>query len=192
MAMRMKRLTILLCALFGASGVARAEILGMKVERAVTEQDMKDSLRQIDLVDEKGAPFDLRAALANGKPTLVSLWAHWCPNCVGEAPGYKALAKACPDRWNVVFVSSMQKDYPKDLAKFKTFGLPWKIYRIADTSKKDPAKAKAAGAFYGLTTEGGVVTPTHYFVGPGGDVQAIVSGRINFAEPERLAAFCES
>lgn len=188
----MKRLTTILFALFCATGFARAEILGMQVERAVTEQDMKDSLRQIDLVDEKGAPFDLRAALANGKPTLVSIWAHWCPNCIAEAPGYKALAKACPQRWNVVFVSSMQKDFPKDLAKFKTFGLPWKIYRIADTTKTDAAKAKAAGAFYGLTKEGGVVTPTHYFVSAAGGVEAIVSGRINFAEPERLAAFCGS
>lgn len=177
---------ILLC------GPARAEILGMQVERAVTEQEMKDSLRAIDLVDEKGAPFDLRAAMANGKPTLVSLWAHWCPNCLAEAPGYKALAKACGQRWNVVFVSSMQKDYPRDLAKFRTFGLPWKIYRIADTTKTDVAKARAAGAFYGLTKEGGVVTPTHYFLNPSGAVEAIVSGKINFAEPDRIAAFCAS
>ncbi|WP_457796503.1 TlpA family protein disulfide reductase [Methylocystis sp. S23] len=178
--------------LFFSPAFAHAEILGMQVERAVTEQEMKDSLRAIDLVDEKGAAFDLRATLANGKPTLVSIWAHWCPNCLAEAPGYKALAKACPQRWNVVFVSAMPKDFPKDLAKFKTFGLPWKFYRIADTAKADVAKAKAARAFYGLTKEGGVVTPTHYFLNASGAVEAIVSGRMNFAEPDRLAAFCGS
>jgi len=72
----MTRLFVLLGLLALSPVLARAEILGMQVERAVTEQDMKDSLRQIDLVDEKGAPFDLRATLANGKPTLVSIWAH--------------------------------------------------------------------------------------------------------------------
>jgi len=190
--MKMMRFLTILLALFGAAATARAEILGMQVERAVTEQDMKDSLRAINLVDEKGAPFDLRATIANGKPTLISIWAHWCPNCLAEAPGYKALAKACPQRWNVVFVSAMPKDFPKDLAKFRTFGLPWKFYRVADTTKTGVAKAKAARAFYGLTKEGGVVTPTHYFINASGAVEAIVSGRMNFAEPDRLAAFCES
>jgi thiol-disulfide isomerase/thioredoxin len=188
----MTRFLIILFALLCTAAPTRTEILGMKVERMVTEEEMKSSLREIDLVDEKGAPFDLRATLANGKPTLVSIWAHWCPNCLAEAPGYKALAKACPDRWNVVFVSSMRKDYPKDLAKFRTFGLPWKIYRIADTANANADKAKAAAAFYGLTKEGGVVTPTHYFIDAAGAIKAIVSGRINFAEPDRLAAFCES
>ncbi|QGM98920.1 TlpA family protein disulfide reductase [Methylocystis parvus] len=186
----MARFLKTLFALLFAVAPARAEILGMKVERMATEEEMKSSLRQIDLVDEKGQPFDLRATMGNGRPTFVSIWAHWCPNCLAEAPGYKALAKACPDRWNVVFVSSMRKDYPKDLAKFRTYGLPWKIYRIADTVNAEPDKAKAAVAFYGLTKEGGVVTPTHYLIDETGAVKAIISGKMNIAEPERLAAFC--
>lgn len=188
----MKRLAMILFALLWAATPASSEILGMQVPRAVTEAEMKASLREVDLADEKGAPFDLRAVMANGKPTLVSIWAHWCPNCLAEAPGYKALAKACPQRWNVVFVSSMQKDYARDLAKFRTFGLPWKIYRIAETEKSNPAKAKAARAFLGLTREGGVITPTHYIIDETGAVRAIVSGKMNFGEPERLAAFCGS
>ncbi|PPD43029.1 MAG: hypothetical protein CTY15_11025 [Methylocystis sp.] len=183
---------VLALLLFASPLLAQAEIIGMQVPRAVTEEEMKASLREIDLVDEKGAPLDLRALMANGKPTLVSLWAHWCPNCVGEAPGYKALAKACPQRWNVVFVSAIASDFPKDVARFKTFGLPWKFYRVADTAKTDIAKAKAARAFYGQTVEGAVVTPQHYFVNAAGAVEAIVAGRMNFAEPDRLAAFCGS
>lgn len=171
---------------------ARAEILGMQVDRAVTEEQMKASLREVDIVDEKGAPLDLRALMRNGKPTLVTLWAHWCPNCLAEIPGYKTIAKSCPQRWNVVFVSAAASDYPKDLAKFRTYGLPWNFYRIGDSTRSDPAKARAARAFYGLTKEGGVVTPTHYFVNAAGEVEAIVSGKMNFAEPERRAAFCGS
>jgi thiol-disulfide isomerase/thioredoxin len=187
----MRSLTILLACL-GTVAIARAEIFGMQVERAVTEEEMKGSLREIDLVDEQGDPLDLRALMSNGKPTLVSLWAHWCPNCVAEAPGYQALAKACPQRWNVVFVSAIAKDFPKDLAKFKRYGLPWRFYRVGDSGKTDVVKAKAARAFYGATKEGGVVTPMHYLLNRSGAVEAIVAGRMDFTEPKRLAAFCGS
>lgn len=170
--------------------LASAEILGMQVERAVSEEEMKASLRSVELVDEKGAPLDLSALMASGKPTLVSLWAHWCPNCLAEAPGYKALAKACPQSWNVVFVSARAGDYRKDVAKFKSFGLPWKFYQVGPGARTDPAKARAARAFYGETVEGGVVTPMHYFINSGGVVEAIVAGKMDFSQPERLAAFC--
>lgn len=169
---------------------ARAEILGMQVERKVSEEEMKASLREVDLVDEKGAPLDLKALMGSGKPTLVTLWAHWCPNCLGEVPGYKAAAKTCPQQWNVVFVSARAGDYPRDLAKFKSLGLPWKLYRVADSSRTDLAKAKAARAFYGETAEGGVVTPMHYFINGSGGVDAIVAGKMDFSEADRLAAFC--
>lgn len=170
--------------------IASAEILGMQVPRKVTEAEMKASLREVDLVDEKGAPLDLKALMGSGKPTLVTLWAHWCPNCLGEAPGYKAAAKACPQQWNVVFVSARAGDYPKDLAKFKSLGLPWKLYRVADSSRSDLAKAKAARAFYGETAQGGVVTPMHYFINGSGGVDAIIAGKMDFSEADRLAAFC--
>ncbi len=179
---------VLLLALTPA--LARAEILGMQVERAVSEEEMKASLRSVELVDEKGAPLDLSALMASGKPTLVSLWAHWCPNCLAEVQGYKALAKACPQRWNVVFVSARASDYPKDLAKFKSFGLPWKFYQVGAAARTDPTKAAAARAFYGETVEGGVVTPMHYFVDSRGSVEAIVAGKMDFSRPDRLAAFC--
>lgn len=186
----MLRFLTILLALFGAAAPARAEILGMQVERAVTEQTMKASLREIDLVGANGAPLDLRGLMANGRPTLVSLWAHWCPNCLAEMKGFKAIAAACPERWNMIFVSARASDYAKDAAKFKTYRVPWKIYRVGDSTKTDVAKAKSARAFYGATADGGVVTPLHYLVGASGQVDAIVNGRLNFEEPQRLAAFC--
>jgi thiol-disulfide isomerase/thioredoxin len=178
----------LLLALAAASAVA--DILGMQVARKVSEAEMKASLREIDLVDEKGAPLDLNALMSSGKPTLVSLWAHWCPNCLAEVAGYRAIAKACPQQWNVVFVSARAGDYPKDLAKFKSLGLPWKIYHVGASSRTDVAKATAARAFYGETVDGGVVTPTHYFIDAAGAVDAIVASKMDFSEPDRLAAFC--
>jgi thiol-disulfide isomerase/thioredoxin len=178
---------VLLCAMFASP---HAEIIGANAPRAVTEDEMKASLSEIELVGANGASLDLRALMANGRPTLVSLWAHWCPNCLAEMKGFKAIAAACPDRWNIVFVSARASDYPKDAAKFKTFGLPWKIFRVGDSTKTDVSKAMSARAFYGATADGAVATPLHYFIGASGRVDAIVNGRMNFAEPQRLAAFC--
>ncbi|MGD9545238.1 MAG: TlpA family protein disulfide reductase [Methylocystis sp.] len=172
------------------AGGAQAEIIGANASRAVSESEMKGSLREIDLVGANGAPLDLRALMANGRPTLVTLWAHWCPNCLSEMKGFKAIAGACPDRWNIVFVSARASDYAKDSAKFKTYKLPWKIFRVGDSTKTNVAKAKSARAFYGATADGGVITPLHYLIGASGQVDAIVNGRMNFAEPQRLAAFC--
>lgn len=187
----MKR--ILACVLFAVlwNVAARAEIIGMQVERAVSEDEMKASLRQVELVDEKGAPLDLNRLIGDGKPTLVTLWAHWCTNCRAEISGFKTIANACPNRWNVVFVSARRNDYPKDLAAFKSFGLPWKFYNVAKSAQSDVAKARVARAFYGATPDGGIVTPLHYFISSTGAVEAIVNGRMDFTEPQRLAAFCE-
>jgi thiol-disulfide isomerase/thioredoxin len=186
----MRRSLVLTVILLVSPASARAEIIGAQQPRSASEDEMKASLREIDLVGANGAPLDLRALLASGRPTLVSLWAHWCPNCLAEMKGFKAIAATCPERWNIVFVSARASDYAKDAAKFKTYGLPWKIFRVGDSTKTDVAKAKSARAFYGATADGGVVTPLHYLVGASGQVDAIVNGRLNFAEPQRLAAFC--
>ncbi|MGJ0394811.1 MAG: TlpA family protein disulfide reductase [Methylocystis sp.] len=186
----MRRLALLTILLLASLASARAEIIGAQAQRSATEDQMKASLREIDLVGANGARLDLRALMANGRPTLVSLWAHWCPNCLAEMKGFKAIAATCPERWNMVFVSARASDYAKDAAKFKTYGLPWNIYRVGDSTKTDVAKAKSARAFYGATADGGVVAPLHYLIGASGRVDAIVSGRLNFEEPQRLAAFC--
>ncbi|MCX7899223.1 MAG: TlpA family protein disulfide reductase [Methylocystis sp.] len=185
----MLRLFSFLCALCAAPPLY-AEIVGMQVPRAVTEREMIASLRKIELVDEAGAPFDLRAVISNGKPTLITLWANWCPNCRAEIPGYKAIAEKCPTRWNIVFVSARRSDYAQDVAKFKSYGLPWKFYNVSKASASDPARARIARAFYGETTEGGVVTPQHYVLSHKGDVDMIAAGRMDFSDPTRLATFC--
>lgn len=185
----MIRSLLLAALLFLAPALAAAEILGMQVDRAVSEDEMKASLREIHLVDEKGAPLDLAALMANGKPTFISLWAHWCPNCVSEVAGYRKIAKTCAQHWNVVFVSARPQDFQKDVARFRSYGLPWTFYNVADT-RSDPQKRRIARAFTGETVEGAVVTPLHYFVAPEGQVEAIIAGRMDFTEADRLAAYC--
>lgn len=173
-----------------AASHSTAEIIGPPVRRAATEDQMKASLRQIKLVDESGAELDLAALVANGKPTLITLWAHWCPNCQAETRGLTTIASACPSKWNVVFVSSRFADYAKDLAKFRSFGLPWKIYNVSKSMMETPARYAIVRAFSGATPDGQVITPLHYLLSSNGSVQAIVSGRMDFSSPQRVAAFC--
>jgi thiol-disulfide isomerase/thioredoxin len=181
-------------AAFAAISVASpspAEIIGQSIPRAVSEDQMKASIRQIELVDESGAKLDLAALITNGKPTLVTLWAHWCPNCRAEMAGLKTLFAACPNKWNMVFVSSRFSDYAKDLAKFRSFGPPWKLYNIS-RAMMAPNKYAIVRAFSGATPDGAVITPLHYFLSSKGAVQAIVNGRVNFSSPKRIAALCRN
>ncbi len=127
---------------------------------------------------------------ANGKPTLVTLWAHWCPNCRAEMEGLKGLAGKCGDKWNVIFVSSRASDYAKDLSTFKTYRLPWKLYNVSSQMMSDRKKDEILRAFLGAAHDGGVSTPLHYLLTAEGVVQAIVNARMDFAAPERARAFC--
>jgi len=193
--MRLLPIFSLAVAMTGTPGVVSpsvAEIMGQSVPRAATEAQMKASLRQIRLVDESGAPLNLGALLTNGKPTLISLWAHWCPNCQAEMAGLKTVFGACVDKWNVVFVSSRFSDYGKDLIKFRSFKTPWKLYNISRDMMQTPANYSIVRAFSGATPDGVVITPLHYFVSPKGEVQAIANGRMDFSSPQRAAAFCRS
>jgi thiol-disulfide isomerase/thioredoxin len=171
---------------------AFAEIVGMHVERSASEDEMKASLRVINLMDEQGQIFPLKSFIGNGKPTLVTLWAHWCTNCRAEIPGYQAIAKTCADRWNIVFVSARAEDFNKDIAKYKTFGLPWRFYHVQENQGHGAQRSNEIKAFYGLTKDDGVLTPLHYLIASNGRVDTIVNAKMDFGSKEKLNAFCSS
>lgn len=50
-----------------------------------------------------GADVDLRSA-PPGRPTLVNVWATWCPPCVDEVPDLVAFAERAQDRVGLVGV----------------------------------------------------------------------------------------
>lgn len=53
-----------------------------------------------------GKRVTLRQLIRPGVPTLVSLWATWCPPCRMEAPKIAALrTKMGPDRLNLVYLN---------------------------------------------------------------------------------------
>lgn len=172
------------------TAITLAEIVGMQAPRIATETEMKSSLDRIRLIDESGVALDLNNVRHNGKRTLVTLWAHWCVNCRAEISGFKAIAKACPDKWNIVFVSARASDYEKDASKFKAFSLPWKLYHVDETAYHYPDKIRTMQAFYGATKDQSVLTPLHYLLSLNGQAQAIVNAKMSFEQPDKLAAFC--
>ena len=172
-------------AMLAASCPAVAEIIGMNVSRAAREEDMKASIGKVELEDEAGDRIALRDLIGNGRPSLITLWAHWCVNCRAEMADYKVIAASCPGRWNVIFISSRPADFGKDLAKYRSYGLPWTL-----TSPKRRRSRRARGGRFTARRSGEVITPLHYLVSASGKVDAIVNARMNLAEPKKLAAFC--
>ena len=153
---------------------------------------MIDSLFQVQIKDSQNHTQYLKDIINNGKPTLVTLWAHWCINCLAEIKGFRAVSEKCPNEWNIVFVSARPSDYAKDSAKFNSFKLPWHIYRGPDIGNKGSSEAKISSAFYGLAYDEGVLTPLHYLLSKSGKVDAIVNAKFDLSEPARLGAFCGS
>jgi thiol-disulfide isomerase/thioredoxin len=169
---------------------ANAEIVGMNVSRSASEEEMIASLQFVELIDENGNHVRLKSLLDSQRPSLVTLWANWCLNCRAEIPGYQAIRKTCPEAWNIIFISAQAKDYKKDLAKYKSFNLPWKFYHVAEAEMIRDRKIKMMDAFYGKMTDGAILTPLHYLIAKSGRVDAIVNAKMDFNQSQKLDAFC--
>ena len=56
------------------------------------------------LTNLDGSPFDTSVFI--GKPTLLNIWATWCPPCIGELPHLNELAKEYGERINIIGLHS--------------------------------------------------------------------------------------
>jgi thiol-disulfide isomerase/thioredoxin len=71
-------------------------------------------LPEVALTDLNERPVDL-ASLAGDKPTVVNLWATWCPPCIREMPVLEDAQQRYP---NVNFVFANQGEHPETIRKF--------------------------------------------------------------------------
>lgn len=99
-------------ALIGALAVASAVWLGGGQVMAPAREAHPD-LTGLNLTQLDGAPVALSAF--QGKPTVINLWASWCPPCRREMPAFAAAQTAHPD---VNFVFLNQGETPQDVERF--------------------------------------------------------------------------
>ena len=71
-------------------------------------------LPEVALTDLNERPVDL-ASLAGDKPTVVNLWATWCPPCIREMPVLEEAQRRYP---GVNFVFANQGEHPETIRKF--------------------------------------------------------------------------
>lgn len=184
---------VLYCLVLLAGMAAPAQavtVVGDNLSRVASPEQMEDALRRVALVDGHGRRFDLAAVLDNGKPTLITLWAHWCAVCQSEMPGFRDLARQCGDALNVVFISSRPSDFPSDLKRYGGYGLTWPMAGIDRRMLADSASYSIYQAFSGATRDGSVVTPLHYFVAADGRLDTILFTGVDFSTPDSIATAC--
>jgi thiol-disulfide isomerase/thioredoxin len=71
-------------------------------------------LPDVALTDLDEQPVDLET-LTNGQPTVVNLWATWCPPCVREMPVLEQAQDRYPD---INFVFANQGEHPETIGRF--------------------------------------------------------------------------
>ena len=167
-------------AVFGSLGVLAvvlvvAVALASRVPKAATEAPSAANLSvgqkapEFD-VSTTGGPFDL--AQAGGKPTLLEVFATWCPHCQRETAILNALYPRYKGAVNVVAVAgspyAMDESQPESQADVVAFMQKFSVaYPVAFDPTLDVAGKYLQGGF-----------PTVVLISKDGVVQSIRDGEI--------------
>ncbi len=167
-------------ALFGSFGVLAvvlivAVALASRVPKAASDAPVSAKLAvgqkapEFD-VSTTGGPFDL--AQAGGKPTLLEVFATWCPHCQRETVALNALYSRYKGSVNIVAVAgspyAMDESQPESQADVVAFMQKFSIvYPVAFDPTLDVAGKYLQGGF-----------PTVVLIGKDGLVQALRDGEI--------------
>lgn len=114
---------------------------------------------------------------SSGEPTVVSIWAPWCPHCQVELPVLARVAREHPDVAFLTIVTSIGTSPGPDPGAFMA------DHGITMPTAIDDARGTLAGAF------GIQGFPTIYFVGSDGAVTQMAEGEV---DEDALARIVES
>ena len=126
-----------------------------------------DRFPPISISTIDGRSFD--SAAIEGRPLLVTFWSTTCLVCLREMPELDALYRRFSRRGFEVIAVSMPWDPPDEVVRLARMrALPY------------PVALDVNGAI--VRAFGDVsVTPTHFLIGPGGDVAFRRTGALDFA-----------
>lgn len=108
------------------AGIAAVAALGMYDRRATPPARVGDSVASLALTGLDAQPF---ALALTGRPTVVNVFATWCPECRSEMPQLRALQRSLAKR-GVTLVAVDQAESPAVVARYaSTFasGIPTAI-----------------------------------------------------------------
>ena len=113
-----------------------------------------------------GRSFD--AASVEGRPVLVTFWSTTCAVCLREMPDLESLYRRLSPRGFEVIAVSMPWDPPAEVVRLaQARALPYPVALDVDG---------AIGRAFGNVSS----TPTHFLVGPGGDIAWRRTGGLDF------------
>lgn len=114
-----------------------------------------------------GRRFD--AAAMQGRPLLVTFWSTTCAVCLREMPEMEALYRRFAPRGFEIVAVSMPWDPPVEVMRLaQARALPYPVALDVDG---------AIGRAFGDVSS----TPTHFLVGPGGEIAWRRTGELDFS-----------
>ena len=130
-----------------------------------------DRFPPISISTIDGRSFD--SATVEGRPLLVTFWSTTCLICLREMPDLEALYRQLSPRGFEIIAVSMPWDPPGEVVRLaRTRALPYPV-----ALDVDGAIARAFGDVS--------ATPTHFLVGPSGDVAFRRTGALDFPRLDR-------
>ena len=90
----------------------------------------------------------------NSKPTIINLWATWCPPCVAEMPSFQKLYEDYKDQVHFVFISNESTIKTRAFIENKNLTLP--VYKTTGSLPKD-IRSNQLPTTYVITKKGDII-----------------------------------
>ena len=134
---------------------------------AFRDHDAPEAFPPVSISTIDGRRFD--SASLEGRPLLVTFWSTTCAVCLREMPEMEALYRQFSPRGFEIIAVSMPWDPPVEVVRLaRARALPYPVALDVDG---------AIGRAFGDVSS----TPTHFLVGPGGDIAWRRTGELDFS-----------